>query len=239
MHPTAMLNGKMFFDVYGARMATGTVVDVGAQDVNGSLREVCPPHLNYVGVDFVAGTGVDVVLDDPYRLPFADASVDVVVSSSCFEHAEMFWLPFLEIMRVLKSPGLFYLNAPSNGEYHRYPVDCWRFYPDSGKALTTWACRSGYDAVLLESYTCKQIGDVWNDFVAAFSQGRRLRRHLRRAHQGRLRQRQQRLRAGSSRSDQAATLPGRPGQAEADRGSDRKQGDGESLTANGGRSGVR
>ena len=45
MHPTAMLNGRMFFDVYGARMATGTVVDIGAQDVNGSLREVCPPHL--------------------------------------------------------------------------------------------------------------------------------------------------------------------------------------------------
>jgi len=171
MHPTAMLNGKIFFDVYGARMATGTVVDVGAQDVNGSLREVCPPHLNYVGVDFVAGKGVDVVLEDPYRLPFADASVDVVVSSSCFEHAEMFWLLFLEIMRILKSPGLFYLNAPSNGEYHRYPVDCWRFYPDSGKALVTWACRSGYDAALIESYTCKQIGDVWNDFVAVFLKG--------------------------------------------------------------------
>ena len=30
---------------------------------------------------------------------------------------------------------LFYLNAPSNGEFHRYPVDCWRFYPDAGGAL--------------------------------------------------------------------------------------------------------
>jgi SAM-dependent methyltransferase len=171
MHPTAMLNGRMFFDVYGARMATGTVVDIGAQDVNGSLREVCPPHLAYVGVDFVAGKGVDVVLEDPYRLPFADGSVDAVVSSSCFEHAEMFWLLFLEIMRVLKAPGLFYLNAPSNGEYHRYPVDCWRFYPDSGKALVSWAERNGYDATLLESYTCKQIGDVWNDYVAIFLKG--------------------------------------------------------------------
>jgi SAM-dependent methyltransferase len=171
MHPTAMLNGKMFFDVYGARMAAGTVVDIGAQDVNGSLRGVCPPHLSYVGVDFVAGKGVDVVLEDPYRLPFADNSLDAVVSSSCFEHAEMFWLLFLEIMRVLKAPGLFYLNAPSNGEYHRYPVDCWRFYPDSGKALVTWAARSGYDVTLLESYTCKQIGDVWNDYVAVFLKG--------------------------------------------------------------------
>ena len=171
MHPTAMLNGKMFFDVYGAKMATGTVVDIGAQDVNGSLREVCPPHLTYVGVDFVAGKGVDVVLEDPYRLPFADSSVDVVVSSSCFEHSEMFWLLFLEMMRVLKAPGLVYLNVPSNGSFHRYPVDCWRFYPDSGNALVAWAKRNGIDTCLVESYVSRQNGDIWNDFVAFFLKG--------------------------------------------------------------------
>lgn len=171
MHPTAMLNARMFFDVYGAALASGQVLDIGAQDVNGSLRDVCPAHLQYTGVDFVAGKGVDVVLDDPYRLPFADQSVDVVVSSSCFEHSELFWVLFLEIMRVLKAPGLFYLNAPSNGEIHRYPLDCWRFYPDSGRALVTWAQRNGTDVALLESYTSKQIGDVWNDYVAVFLKG--------------------------------------------------------------------
>lgn len=171
MHPTAMLNARMFFDTYATTFAAGQVVDVGAQDVNGSLRDLCPQQLTYVGVDFVAGKGVDVILDDPYRLPFGDQSIDIVVSSSCFEHAELFWVLFLEIIRVLKSPGLFYLNAPSNGEVHCYPLDCWRFYPDSGKALVTWAQRNGYDATLIESYTCKQIGDVWNDFVAVFLKG--------------------------------------------------------------------
>ena len=171
MHPSALLNARMFFDVYGSSFASGRVLDIGAQDVNGSLREVCPPQFSYVGVDFVAGKGVDVVLDDPYRLPFEDGSVDVVVSSSCFEHSELFWVLFLEIVRVLRAPGLFYLNAPSNGEIHRYPLDCWRFYPDSGKALVTWARRSGYDLALAESYVCKQIGDVWNDFVAVFLKG--------------------------------------------------------------------
>lgn len=171
MHPTAMLNAKMFFDVYGASFASGLVADIGAQDLNGSLRAVCPAQFTYVGVDFVAGKGVDVILDDPYRLPFADQSIDIVISSSCFEHSELFWLLFLEIMRVLKAPGLFYLNVPSNGDVHRHPLDCWRFYPDSGRALVTWARRSGYDAVLAESYTCKQIGDIWNDFVAVFLKG--------------------------------------------------------------------
>lgn len=80
----------------------------------------------------------------------------------------MFWVLFLEIMRVLKPHGLFYLNAPSNGPFHRYPVDCWRFYPDSGRALIAWARRNGVNAALLESYTSAQYREPWNDFVAVF-----------------------------------------------------------------------
>ncbi len=169
MHPSAMTNGKLFFDTYVARLGAVTVVEIGAQDVNGSLRDVCPTSARYIGVDFAKARGVDVVLTDPYSLPFDDESVDVVVSSSCFEHSEMFWLVFTEVLRVLKPGGIFYLNAPSNGVFHRFPVDCWRFYPDSGKALVTWARRCGVNAALIESYTTPQQMDVWNDFVAVFA----------------------------------------------------------------------
>ena len=55
-------------------------------------------------------------------------------------------------MRVLKPAGLLYINAPSNGDYHRYPVDCWRFFPDSGVALQNWANRNGYECAMLESF---------------------------------------------------------------------------------------
>lgn len=166
MHDTAMLNGKRFFDTYIAPLGPVTVVDIGSQDVNGSLREVCPPQARYVGVDFIQARGVDVVLDDPYKLPFETGSVDAVVSSSCFEHSEMFWLLYLEILRVLKPAGLFYLNAPSNGPFHRYPVDCWRFYPDSANALVRWGGVNGLDSLVLEAYTSQQIDDVWSDYVA-------------------------------------------------------------------------
>lgn len=166
-----MLNGKNFFDCYGKHFASGErtkVIEIGAQDVNGTLRSVCPTGFEYIGVDFVAGKGVDVVLTDPYSLPFGDEEADIVVSSSCLEHSEMFWLVFLEIMRVLKPRGIFYLNVPSNGTFHRYPVDCWRFYPDSGNALVSWARRNNINATLLESFTSAQVNDVWNDFVAVF-----------------------------------------------------------------------
>jgi len=168
MHRTAMQNAALFFDTYAPFIGPGRVLDIGAQDVNGSLKQVCPAGLEYVGVDFVPGRGVDVVLSDPYVLPFASNSVDAMVSSSCFEHSQFFWVLFLEMLRVLKPNGLFYLNVPSNGLFHRYPVDCWRFYPDSGGALVEWGRRNDYRCHLLESFVAKQDRELWNDFVAVF-----------------------------------------------------------------------
>lgn len=174
MHISALDFGKRFFETYCAEMVNATVVDIGAQNVNGSLRDVCPSHLTYIGVDFIAGKGVDIIIDDPYRLPFEDASLDVVVCSSCFEHSQFFWVLFVEILRTLKPTGLLYLNVPSNGSFHRYPVDCWRFYPDSGHALVAWARREGTHAALLESFIGQRstesvsAGGAWNDFVAVF-----------------------------------------------------------------------
>ena len=174
MHETAYQTCDLFFQVYLQNIegnADATIVEIGSQDVNGSFRELAPKNFKYIGLDFVEGKGVDVVLDDPYKLPFDDNSIDIIVSSSCFDHSELFWVSFLEIIRILKPEGLFYLNVPSNGIFHRYPVDCWRFYPDSGAALITWAKRNGYNPLLLESFTGGRKffpTDVFNDFVAVF-----------------------------------------------------------------------
>lgn len=170
MHPSALQNCQGFFDAYaGAFIASPDikVVEIGSQDVNGSLRETCPQAFSYTGVDFQAGKGVDIVLNDPYELPFESESFDVVLSSSCFEHSEMFWLVFLEVLRILKPHGLFYLNVPTTGKFHRHPVDCWRFYPDSGIALIKWARRNGLNPALMESYV--QKGGMWQDYVAVFA----------------------------------------------------------------------
>lgn len=176
MHQSALFHGRRFFEVYSPASppAGFTVVEIGSQNVNGSLREVCPAGVRYIGLDFVEGAGVDVVITDPYVLPLPDASADMVVSSSCFEHSQFFWLVFLEAMRVLKPEGLLYLNAPSNGFFHQWPVDCWRFYPDAGHAMVAWARRNGCQAMLLESFVGPRSaghvceGGMWNDFVAVF-----------------------------------------------------------------------
>jgi SAM-dependent methyltransferase len=172
MHPSSLINCRAFFTAYSESIAKlyakPKVLEIGSQNINGSIRECCPSSFEYTGVDFVEGNGVDIVLSDPYSLPFPDEEFHIVVTNSCLEHSEMFWLIYLEMLRVISPSGLLYVNVPSNGEFHQWPVDCWRFYPDCGLALVSWAKRNNYASALLESYTSYQIRDQWNDFVAIF-----------------------------------------------------------------------
>jgi SAM-dependent methyltransferase len=166
MHETAMRYGKHFFDTYGP---FGQIVEVGSMIVaGGSLREVAPSNSYYLGIDCESGPGVDIVAYDPYRLPVAEDCADAVVSSSTFEHAEFFWILFLEMCRICKPGGYIYVNAPSNGYVHRHPVDCWRFYPDAGKALTKWAARNEQQVELVETFMGDEDPDIahWIDWVA-------------------------------------------------------------------------
>jgi SAM-dependent methyltransferase len=171
MHKSALIAGEVFFRTY-CRQPRLRILDVGAQDINGSLRMVAPRDAEYVGIDMVAGKGVDHVLADPYAYPFESGFFDAAVSTSCFEHDPCFWVTFLEIARVLKPGGLLYLNAPSNGPYHPHSTDNWRFYPDAGKALAAWAQRNAVQLQFVESFILNQMDQVgWNDFIAVFRKG--------------------------------------------------------------------
>lgn len=140
-----------------------TVLDVGGADVNGGYREVFPDtQFRYRTADLHEGDGVDIVLEDPYRIPVEDHSVDIVVSGQMLEHCEFFWLSFAEMMRILKPDGFLFLIAPSSGPIHRYPVDCYRFYPDAYRGLATYAgCH------LLEAWLDER--GPWRDLVGVFS----------------------------------------------------------------------
>ena len=165
MHYTAMNYGKHFFEKYGPFR---NVIEVGSMVVaGGSLREVATEGCNYVGIDCDVGPGVDIVATDPYAFPTVSNVADAVVSSSTFEHADFFWLTFLEMCRICKPGGYIYINVPSNGYVHRHPVDCWRFYPDAAQALTKWAARNGYSLECIESFIGEPDPDIahWEDFV--------------------------------------------------------------------------
>jgi len=167
MHDTALEFGRAFFETY-LPGGEGTILEVGALDVNGSLRALAPRRATYLGVDMVAGTGVDRVLDDPHVLPFPDQAFDAVVATSCFEHDPMFWVTFLEMVRVTRLHGYIYINSPSNGWFHQHPRDNWRFYPDAGLSLRDWARREGFDVALVESFIGRRRRNTWNDCVMVF-----------------------------------------------------------------------
>jgi SAM-dependent methyltransferase len=123
-------------DKYLDRKKALTIVDVGSMDVNGCYRPLFDsPAWRYIGLDVGAGKNVDIVLEDPYRFPLKFHSADVVISGQAFEHIEFFWLTWMEMVRVLRPGGLAILVLPQNIAEHRYPVDCWRFLPDSMNAF--------------------------------------------------------------------------------------------------------
>lgn len=139
------------------------VVDIGGANVNGSYADIfSDSKFEYVAVDLATGEGVDVVLEDPNVLPFDSGSVDIVISGQVFEHAEFFWKLFEEAARVVCETGFIFLIVPSAGPIHRFPVDCYRFYPDAMRALSRYA-----DIELLEVWHDDR--GPWNDLVGVFA----------------------------------------------------------------------
>lgn len=118
-----------------------TVVDLGSRDFNGSYRSIFGiGNWRYVGVDMAGGSNVDVVVADPYDWREIESeSIDVLVSGQTFEHTEFFWLTMQQIARVLRQNAITCIIAPSSGPEHRYPVDCWRIYPDGLRAVARYA----------------------------------------------------------------------------------------------------
>lgn len=169
MHDTAYSNALRFFNKYCKDIESKIVLDVGSFDVNGTLKPIFSNSKKYIGLDQFPGKNVDVV-GSSHEIPLDDNSVDVTVSSSCFEHDNMFWITFKEMCRVLRPSGYIYINAPSNGPYHKYPVDNWRFYLDSWKALEQWGRHLNFDIVLLEGYIDSQKSSCgnWNDSVGIY-----------------------------------------------------------------------
>lgn len=143
MHESSLDNMRNFRDNYLSHRWEDklNILDLGSMDIQGSYRPLFDsPSWSYTGLDLEPGPNVDLVLHKPYKWrEIPTLSADVFISGQCLEHVEFFWLTMLEIERVLKNEGLLCLLVPSGGFEHRYPVDCWRFYPDGLRALARFA----------------------------------------------------------------------------------------------------
>ena len=174
MHHSAYLNAEKFYHKYCEKnIENKKILDVGSYDVNGTMKPIFEKG-QYVGLDMEIGPNVDIV-GVSHDIPFEKDEFDIVISSSCFEHDDMFWISFQEMCRVLKPGGYMYIQAPSNGPYHGWPGDNWRFYIDSWKALEKWGKKLGFDIELVEHYIDDETPHhpnegfrLWNDSIGIY-----------------------------------------------------------------------
>lgn len=111
------------------RVNAKRVVELGAQDVNGSLR----PHVeslgpaSYIGIDQSPGRGVDVVCDIA-RLPPPKRGADLVICTEVLEHARDWRAAVAAVKGAARVGGHLLVTARGPGfPRHDYPEDHWRF----------------------------------------------------------------------------------------------------------------
>jgi SAM-dependent methyltransferase len=169
MHLSSLINMERFRDKYlGDRLGKRLdIVDLGSTEMGACYRPIFDkPQWNYVGVDLTPGPNVDRVLKQPYNwTEIPSASVDLLISGQVLEHVEFFWITALEVSRVLKPGGIACLIAPSSGPEHRYPVDCWRFYPDGMRAFAKVARLHCVEVYTNWENSGDPGSDFWHDTV--------------------------------------------------------------------------
>lgn len=142
MHPSAHAQMALSIERYMEKERTYRVLDFGS----GTSRRQTLTHRSlltgydceYTGIDVREADNVDLVMKKPYRIPMRSRSFDIVLSGQVFEHVPMFWASLLEIARVMKPEGYFFLTVPSRGHVHA-KYDCWRVYPDGLRAMAAWS----------------------------------------------------------------------------------------------------
>lgn len=142
MHDSSFLKARFFIKHYRdalPKSADGRsrVLEVGSKSYaeQDTYRPLFADGFEYTGLDVEAGPNVDIVATGYVWSDIADDSFDLVVSGQTFEHNPFFWVTFGEMVRVVRPGGYIFIIAPGAGQVHRYPYDCWRFYPDAWRAL--------------------------------------------------------------------------------------------------------
>jgi SAM-dependent methyltransferase len=110
------------------------ILEVGSCDVNGSLRPFVESRKpsEYIGIDIVAGRGVDLICSAEDLLDrFGEESFDVVISTELLEHVRDWRKVISNLKRVCKAGGIILITTRSIGfPFHSYPYDYWRYEPE-------------------------------------------------------------------------------------------------------------
>lgn len=122
------------------------VLDVGAYDVNGSVKNILSPdsYRKFIGVDMREGPGVDIVMNghdidkllEPDMEGVKPPKFDLVTCCETLEHDNKFWVTVEKMRSVLKPGGYMLITVP--GIFypkHEFPNDYYRFTEEAVRAM--------------------------------------------------------------------------------------------------------
>lgn len=89
------------------------VIDIGSLDINGNNQYLFDECL-YLGVDLSPGKNVDIITKG-HDLNLPNETVDVVISTECFEHDQYYKSTILNIIRIIKPGGFFIFSCATTG----------------------------------------------------------------------------------------------------------------------------
>lgn len=92
------------------------VIEIGSLNINGTVRDFFTDVISYLGVDLIEGKDVDKVcygneLDNPTE------SVDMTISTECFEHDKHWKETFANMVRMVKQGGMVLFTCASDGRH--------------------------------------------------------------------------------------------------------------------------
>ncbi|MEA5424262.1 hypothetical protein [Synechococcus sp. CCY9202] len=98
------------------------IVEIGSQDINGTVRDCFQGCQSYLGIDIGAGQAVDLVIPgELLELPSEWATI--VISTECLEHASGWQEILATIIRITSSGGLVLLTFASFGRPAHGTID--------------------------------------------------------------------------------------------------------------------
>lgn len=140
MHPNSRRLAEHFAKTYFPNASGKRIVEVGASNINGGIRDLFPGADQYLGIDVVAYAGVDLVLSEKefYCWPLEESVFDLAISTNCLEHCTRPWLTVKEMARVVKPGGLVCNIVPWRIHVHKEgmpAMDCYRILSDGMRVM--------------------------------------------------------------------------------------------------------
>lgn len=109
-------------------LPAGRILEIGSRARSGVTRRLLFGDRPYVGVDVLPGEGVTAVGDAHALSTIVEPeSIDIIFSSSVFEHLVMPWKVALEMNKVLRTGGIALIVTHQTCGMHDRPWDFWRF----------------------------------------------------------------------------------------------------------------